>query len=117
MTLFAKVINRTTKECIIGTGTNAEFYRKIGMTEQSVEQCTWNNKWYLAGYVPEEPEEHAKQKRIEAIKSRLSELDAKSSRSMRAIISGTATEEDRQYLINNEAEAEQLRAELHELEG
>ena len=55
MTKYAKITNETTKECSVGLGTNAAFYRKIGMTEMDVEQ-SYDGRWYLAGYAPAKPE-------------------------------------------------------------
>ena len=117
MIKYAKVIDEETKQCEVGVGTNDAFYRKIGMKKLDVEQCSWNGKWYLTGYVPSEPEEHKKQKRIAQIKEELASKDEKSTRSVRAILAGTATEADRQFLINVEAEVQALRQELRELEG
>lgn len=51
MIKYAKIIDNTTKLCEVGTGTNAEFYKSIGMTEQDVEQA-YNGQWYLQGYAP-----------------------------------------------------------------
>ena len=55
MIKYAKVINEQTKECEVGIGTNIEFYKKLGMTEQDVEQA-YNGSWYLVGYAPVKPE-------------------------------------------------------------
>ena len=55
MKKYAKITNETTKECSVGLGTNAAFYRKIGMTEMDVEQ-SYDGRWYLAGYAPAKPE-------------------------------------------------------------
>lgn len=117
MIKYAKVINEETKQCEVGTGTNDTFYRKIGMKKLDVEQCSWNGKWYLTGHVPSEPEEHAKQTRIAQIKTELASKDEKSTRSVRAILAGTATEDDKQYLATIEAEVVALREELKELQG
>ena len=51
MIKYAKIINHETKLCEVGTGTNAEFYKSIGMTEMDVEQA-YNGQWYLEGYAP-----------------------------------------------------------------
>jgi hypothetical protein len=51
MIKYAKVINYDTKQCEVGTGTNAEFYKSIGMAEMEVEQA-FDGQWYLAGYAP-----------------------------------------------------------------
>ena len=55
MIKYAKVINEETKECQVGTGTNASFYQKIGMSEMDVEQA-YNGAWYVLGYAPAKPE-------------------------------------------------------------
>ena len=41
---YAKVINDQTKEVSVGLGTNHNFYRSLGMTEQDVELAD-NGKW------------------------------------------------------------------------
>ena len=52
--MYAKIENEETKQVSVGTGTNTEFYRSIGMSEMEVEQA-WNGLWYLKGYAPEKP--------------------------------------------------------------
>lgn len=54
MIKYAKIVNPVTKECMVGTGTNTEFYKAIGLVEMDVERA-YNGLWYLAGYVPEKP--------------------------------------------------------------
>ena len=58
-----------------------------------------------------------KQDNISELKKELLNIDEKSARSMRAILSNTATEEDRQFLSNLEAQAEDLRQQIKELGG
>lgn len=53
--MYAKIINKETKQCEVGTGTNTEFYKSIGMTEMDVEQA-YNGQWYVKGYAPVQPE-------------------------------------------------------------
>ena len=53
--MYAKIINEETKQCEVGIGTNAEFYKSIGMTEMEVEEA-YDGSWYLAGYAPAKPE-------------------------------------------------------------
>ena len=64
--MYAKIVNKETKECIVGTGTNTEFYKSIGMTEMDVEQA-YNGCWYVKGYAPqpsvEEQNEQIRQQR------------------------------------------------------
>lgn len=53
---YAKVVDNETKVCEVGTGTNVEFYKAIGMAEMEVEQ-DYNGRWYLKGYAPQKPKE------------------------------------------------------------
>ena len=55
MKKYAKVVNKETKLCEVGVGTNTSFYASIGMTEMEVEQA-YNGEWYLKGYAPAKPE-------------------------------------------------------------
>ena len=54
--MYAKIENEETKQVSVGTGTNVEFYRSIGMSEMEVEQA-YDGSWYLKGYAPEKPTE------------------------------------------------------------
>lgn len=114
MTAYAKIINENTKQVEVGFGTNEEFYKSIGMTKMDVEQA-YNGAWYLKGYAPQKPEP-TKEEKIAQFKEQLDVLDMKSTRSMRAILSETATEEDRSFLANLEIQAENLRQQINELE-
>lgn len=67
--MYAKIINEETKEVSVGVGTNAEFYKSIGMTEMDVEQA-YNGQWYVKGYAPEEPETE-KQARVRGIRNQM----------------------------------------------
>lgn len=53
--------------------------------------------------------------RTESIKYELSQLDLAAVRPMRAIMAGTATDEDKAHLAEFEMQAEKLRAELAEI--
>jgi hypothetical protein len=55
MKKFAKIINNETGKCAVGTGTNEDFYKSIGMEIMDVEQA-FDGNWYLAGRVPPAPE-------------------------------------------------------------
>lgn len=74
--MYAKIIDDETKLCEVGIGTNAEFYKSIGMTEMDVEQA-YNGNWYLKGYAPEPTEEEIKQARIAELKGLLNRTDYK----------------------------------------
>ena len=115
MIKYAKVINEEKKLCQVGLGTNTEFYIKIGMTKQDVEQCEWDGNWYLSGYVPEKPEP-TKDEKIAQYKQELIEIDEKSIRSLRAIQSGNGTETDTAKLAEYEARAEELRQLIKDLQ-
>ena len=71
---YGKIVDETTKECSIGTGTNEDFYKKIGMEKIDVEQA-WNKKWFLKGFCPEKPQEVINQERIEELKGFLAAAD------------------------------------------
>jgi hypothetical protein len=64
---------------------------------------------------PNEPEKTAEQIKAESIAlitNQLNLLDSKSARPLRAIISGTATDDDKSKLMNYENQAISLRAQL-----
>ena len=46
--LFAKIVDKKTGQLIVGTGTNSEFYKSLGMTLMDVEQHKDGN-WYIPG--------------------------------------------------------------------
>ena len=66
MLKYARVVDKKTKECDVGVGTNTEFYESIGMKELDVEQA-YNGRWYLVGHLPqpsvEEQNEQIRQQR------------------------------------------------------
>ena len=65
----------------------------------------------------DEEAEKARQARIAELKEQLKVLDEKAGRSVRAILAGTGTDEDRAYLQNIEEQAQEIRKELHELDA
>ena len=66
--MHAKVINEKTKQCEVGIGTNAKFYRSIGMIEMDVEQ-SYDGSWYVKGYAPKKTQE-LKEKEVRSIRNR-----------------------------------------------
>jgi hypothetical protein len=63
MIKYAKVIDNELGLCEVGTGTNADFYKSIGMTQQDVEQSEKDNQWYLSEKCPHyTPEEESEQR-------------------------------------------------------
>ena len=64
MIKYAQLINEETGLCAVGTGTNTEFYKSIGMVELDVQRSDIDNAWYLAEKCPmKSDEEKAKEER------------------------------------------------------
>lgn len=71
MIKYAQLINEETGLCGIGTGTNVDFYKSIGMTELDVQQSDVDNNWYLVDKCPmktDEQKELEEKKRIAMLK-------------------------------------------------
>ena len=105
MIKYAQIINEQTKQCEVGIGTNAEFYRSVGMTEMEVEQA-WDGSWYLKGYCPEKsiPTKEEKSNQVKSIRNQyLSDTLARCDRyeKQKAIGLDTTESEDtyRNYLL------------------
>jgi hypothetical protein len=67
MIKYAQLINEETGLCSIGTGTNIDFYKSIGMTELDVQQSDIDNNWYLIDKCPmktDEQKEQEEKKRV-----------------------------------------------------
>ena len=67
---WVKLINPTTREVQIGEGVDEDYYKSIGYTYEEVEQ-SYEGRWYLKGYAPQEPEPTHK----EQIQKQISELE------------------------------------------
>lgn len=109
--MFAKIINETTMEVMVGTGTNVSYYESIGMVDMEVEQA-YNGAWYVKGYAPAEPEptEYEKaQARIAELKQMLADADYWTSKRM----DGEYTDEEWAEKV---AIRKAWRAEINELE-
>lgn len=74
MLKYATISNESTKECNVGLGTNAEFYKSIGMVEMEVEQA-YDGSWYVAGYAPEKPESLIIKEKVEEARAFLTSTD------------------------------------------
>ena len=105
MIKYAQIINEQTKQCEVGIGTNAEFYRSVGMTEMEVEQA-YDGAWYVKGYAPEKPEPTIEEKsnQVRSIRSQyMSDTLARCDRyeKQKAIGLDTTESEDtyRNYLL------------------
>lgn len=57
MKLYGTIIDNNTGLCSVGTGTNIEFYKSIGMVELDVQQSDIDNAWYLAEKCPMKTDE------------------------------------------------------------
>ena len=70
MLKYAKIVNKKTKQCDVGIGTNTDFYKSIGMVEMKVEQA-YDGTWYIEGFAPQKSLDELKQaKRDEINKAR-----------------------------------------------
>ena len=53
---WVKVVDDEKKLCILGGGTDTEFYKNDGFVFAEIETA-WNGAYYLKGYAPEKPVE------------------------------------------------------------
>lgn len=113
MRKYAKIENEETKECSVGLGTNEDFYKLIGMTEQEVQQA-WNGAWYLSGYAPEKPEDVEKQEEINRLKDELAATDYKIIKCSEYNLAGQVLPYD---IAELHARRQALRDRINELEG
>lgn len=61
-------IDEKTGRCLdIGEGSDIQFYKSIGFTEQEVEQSDVDGNWYLAGFAPMKTDEEKAQEEAERI--------------------------------------------------
>ena len=71
MIRYAQLINEETGLCNIGTGTNIDFYKSIGMIELDVQQSDIDGLWYLKYKCPmksDEEKELEEKKRVAMLK-------------------------------------------------
>lgn len=106
--MYAKIIDEETKQCEVGIGTNAEFYKSIGMTEMDVEQA-YNGQWYIKGYAPEEPAPTKEEQEKARANAYASEIDPLHARRARKTILGEWTDEDEAEYV---AKVKELSAEI-----
>jgi len=103
MIKYAKIINEQTKQCEVGLGTNAEFYKSIGMTEMDVEQA-YNGCWYVTGYAPGKPTPTHDE--ISKLREdyRKEHIDSKTAERSRKTANGTWTADDERAYLDLDAE-------------
>ena len=58
----------------VGTGTNTEFYKSIGMTEMEVEQA-YDGSYYLKGYAPSQNLDELKSEKLSELTAITSKFD------------------------------------------
>ena len=57
MIKYASIINEKTGLCSVGTGTNSDFYRSIGMQQLDVKQSDIDGAWYISDKCPMKTDE------------------------------------------------------------
>ena len=76
MIKYAQLINEETGLCSVGTGTNIEFYKSIGMVELDVQQSDIDNKWYLAEKCPMKTDEQKAKERKTTFENQFFQIPA-----------------------------------------
>lgn len=72
MKMYAKIVNNTTKQVIVGVGKNDKLYTKMGFVLQDVEMG-YDNNYYLKGFVPEQDKEEIKKMKLAELKREVEE--------------------------------------------
>ena len=67
MIKYCKIINKEKGLVEIGTGTNANFYKSIGMTQLDVQQSDIDGAWYLTDKCPMKTDEQKAQEEAQRI--------------------------------------------------
>ena len=116
MLKYAKVTNEQTKECMVGLGTNEQYYQSIGMTKQEVE-LAYNNGWYLVGYAPQKPNEL----QIKELEQQIEELNTKMLRDIIILNDENASEQEKAqaqtYFNNKLTQKQELVDRINELKN
>ena len=115
MIKYAKIIDEATKQCEVGIGTNAKFYKSIGMTEMDVEQA-YDGGWYVAGFAPVQPEPTIDEQNAVISEKRASEyarlIDPLHAEKARKTVLGEWTEElESEYVAKVKALTKQIQDE------
>ena len=67
MIKYAKIINQETGLCEVGTGTNIEFYKSLGMVELDVQKSDVDGNYYLSSKCPMKSDEELAQEEQDRI--------------------------------------------------
>ena len=67
--------DKNTKKCLeVGTGTDTEFYKSIGMTDKEVEKA-YDGSYYLKGYAPTQDIDELKSDKLAELTAITSKFD------------------------------------------
>lgn len=113
MKKYAIIENELSKIVSIGSGSDIDFYKKIGMTEIEVEQA-YDGTWYVAGYAPAKPQELINNEEIQKLKKQLDDTDYKIIKCSEYSLAGKELPYDIEYL---HAQRQAIRDRITELEG
>lgn len=118
MKKYVRIDGKTGRCLDIGEGSDIQFYKSIGFTEQEVEQSDINGYWYLKGYAPmktaEEKAQEETERRMLEIKT---ELDALDKKRIRAMCEPSEYAKGVSWLEYYNQQAQELRAELAEYQS
>lgn len=70
--MYCKYDNNSKKCLEVGTGTNTEFYKSIGMVDMEVEQA-YDGSYYLKGYAPSKSDD---EQTLEELQKEQTDLNA-----------------------------------------
>ena len=66
MIKYAQILDNDKKTVCVGTGTDIDFYKSIGMTLMEVEEG-YDGQWYVKGYAPEQPLDELKAAKLSEV--------------------------------------------------
>lgn len=67
MIKYAKILNEETGLCDVGLGTDAEYYKSLGMVEMNVDKSDVDDCWYLFDKCPHKTEEQKEEEERQRI--------------------------------------------------
>ena len=111
------VLGYQNNKIVLTANTREELENTPCMSFDRIEETDIEYTFYGGEYLtPEEVEVKEKEAQIASLKEQLVKVDEKSARSIRAIVAGTAMDDDRTFLANLETQAEDLRRQIKELQ-
>lgn len=100
MEYYAKIIDKKTKRCDVGLGSNVEYYQSVGMKIMDVSQG-FDGEWYVTGYEPQKTKEDVREERVAY---RQEHIDNQTLERQRKQANGTWTQEDEEAYLALDAE-------------